>query len=329
MRGFRVGVIAPGSPFGQRVRAQIEEGELPVVELKLFNSTIEGVSTLTQFGDDVVVTQPLDPDLLRHLDVLFVAGEESDVLNRTAREAADDGVLTLVEGAIGLDGPVVTAAKWDALRSGKERLGNVPRVSSYLLGATLRPLVEAYSVVRAVATVLVPAYVLGDRGADELHQQVVHILNFKTPPTEVFHEQLAFNVKLAGASADATPAMAEAVALEASSLAGAGDVLTVNLVQVPVFHGYAASLWVELEEAVEPKELRARFTAASFETSKTARAARAPSPVGIAGSESIHVGPFRKGRGQGPAGFWIWVAADTTAYEPAAAAVAIARNVLS
>jgi aspartate-semialdehyde dehydrogenase len=331
MRGYRVGVIGPGSPFGQRVRARLEEGELPVVELKLFTTSIDGVSTLTQFGDDVVLTQPLDPDLLPHLDVLFVAGEESDLLNRTARSAAEEGVLTLVEGAVGLDGPVVTVASSDVLRGG-ERLGRVPRVSSYLLGVTLQKLVASYSLSRAVATVLVPAHALGDRGADELHQQVVHILNFKTPPTDVFHEQLAFNVRLAGATADAAPAMAEAVALEASSLAGAQDVLTVNLVQVPVFHGYSASLWVELAEPVEARELKARFGSkpfATFPPSKSSRSVKAPSPVAIAASESVHVGPIRKGRGGGPSGFWIWLVADTTAYDPAGAAVEIATKVLS
>jgi aspartate-semialdehyde dehydrogenase len=328
MRGFRVGVVRPGSPFGQRVRELLGEGELPVTELKLFESDLEGSATLTQFGDEVVVTQPLDVDLLPHLDVLFVAGGESDLINRTARETAEQGVLTLVEGAIGLDGPVVTPDRGGDWRSGRERLLNVPRVASYLIAETLRPLAESSKVERAVATVLVPAQSLGDRGVEELHQQVLHILNFKTPPTDVFHEQLAFNVQLAGTTAETSAAMAEAVAREASSLCGFDSVLAVNLVQIPVFHGYTASIWVELEDPLEAKEVSARFRRAPFESARAARTARAPSPVGIAGSSKIHLAPVRKGRSTGPRGFWIWAVADTAIYHPAEAAVEIAKELL-
>jgi aspartate-semialdehyde dehydrogenase len=309
------------------VRALLGEGELPIVDLKLFESELEGGSTLTQFGDDVVVTQPLDPDLFPHLDVLFVSGEESDLLNRTAREAAEAGVLALVAGAVGLDVPVVTPDRIDTIRSDRDRLLIVPRAASHLLGASLRPLVEPYRIARAVATVLVPAHEHGDPGAEELHQQIVHILNFKSPPTEVFHEQLAFNVKLAGSAADGGAA-SESVALEASRLAGLGDVLTVTLVQVPVFHGYAATLWIELAAHAESRDLRARYREARFEFEKTGRAARPPSPVAAAGSEKIHIGPIRKGRANGPPGFWMWAVADTTSYHPASAAIAIARALL-
>lgn len=324
-----MGIVRPASPFGRGVRALLSEGELPVVELKLFESEVEGASTLTQFGDEVVVTQPLDPDLLRHLDVLFVAGDEGDLLNRTARETAEQGVLTLVEGAVGLDGPVVTPERSGAFRSGRERLLNVPRPASYLLAETLRPLTASSTVERAVATVLVPAHSMGERGMEELHHQVVNILNFKEPPTDVFREQLAFNVVLNGTAADGSSAMAEAVAREASSLCGVDVALTVNLVQVSVFHGYSASIWVELKEALEARELAGRFRSAPFERAKKSRAGRAPSPVGIAGSSKVHLGPVRKGRTTGPQGFWLWAVADTTSYDPSRAAIEIAKEVLS
>jgi aspartate-semialdehyde dehydrogenase len=307
------------------VRARLGEGELPVVDLKLFDSELEGSAMLTRFGDDVVVTQPLDPDIFPHLDVLFLSGEDSDLLNRTAREAAEAGTLALIEGAVGLDGAVVTPDRIETVRSGRERLLIVPRAASHLLGTTLRPLVEPSRIERAIATVLVPAHERGDPGAEELHQQIVHILNFKSPPTEVFHEQLAFNVKLASSGAEAP---GESVALEASRIAGLGDTLTVSLVQVPVFHGYAATIWVELAAHAEPKDIRARYREARFESTRTGRGTRPPSPVAVAGSEKIHIGPIRKGRANGPPGIWIWAVADTTSYDPAAAAIEIARALL-
>jgi len=329
MRGYRIGIVGPRTPFGQRVRKLLADGELPTIELKLFESEGgEGGATLTRFGDDVVVTQPIDPDLFPHLDALLVGGNDSDLLNRVAAEAAEAGVLTLVEGALGLGAPLVTRERFEEVRSGASRLGILPRVESHLLGTTLAAIGGAHPIERAVATVLVPAQSLGDPGAEELHQQVVHILNFKAPPTEVLHGQLAFNVRLVGAN-EAGLNLADSVAWEASRLAGMEGALTVSLVQVPVFHGYSAALWVETKDQVDAKTIRASFRSRPFESPRSARGAKAPTPVSAAGTETIHIGPVRAAVASGPPGFWLWAVADTTAYDPASAALQILRSVLS
>src|SRR3990172_2568996 len=100
MRGYRIGIVSPRSPFGQRVRKLLGEGEIPVIELKLFESDSEKGAALTQFGEDVVVTQPIDPDLFPHLDALLIGGNDSDLLNRIAAQAGEAGGLTLIEGAL-------------------------------------------------------------------------------------------------------------------------------------------------------------------------------------------------------------------------------------
>jgi aspartate-semialdehyde dehydrogenase len=327
MRGYRVGIVGPRTPFGQRVRKRLSEGELPVIELKLFDSDGEEGTTLTQFGDDVVVTQAIDPDLFPHLDALLVGAGDSDLLNRVAAEAGEGGLLTLVEGALGLGAPVVNSSRSEKLRSSANRLGILPRVESYLLGTTLAAIGEGHGIERAVATVLVPAQSLGDAGAEELHQQIVHILNFKAPPTEVLREQLAFNVRLV-AALEGSLALADSVAWEAAHLAGIEGALTVNLVQVPVFHGYSAALWVETKDRVDARTVRALFRSKPFESPKSARGTKTPSPVSAAGSDAIQIGPIRASAGGSPPGFWLWAVADTTAYDPAAAAIEIVRSVL-
>lgn len=332
MRGFRLGILGPRGPFGERLRELLGEGRLPVTELKLLDAGLTGEATLTHVGDDVVVTQPLDPHLLPHLDALFVSGEDGDSLNRIAGEAAADGVLTLVHGAVGLDAPVLPTAAPERLAEldRGEGIFLVPRAASFLLGTTLGRLQEKHPVRRAVATVLLPARESGDAGAEELHQQVVHLLNFKSPPTDVLREQLAFNVRLLG-SGEASP-LAEAVAAEASAIAGLGpSALTVSLVQVPVFHGYSATIWVELEEALDAKTVGGRFRTAPFEAPKRSRGAVSPSPVSISESERIHMGSIRRSGASaaGPEGFWLWSVADSTAYDPAVAAVEAVKRLLS
>lgn len=325
MRGYRVGIINPRTPFGERVRELLSEHRLPVIELKLLESEIGDEATLTQFHDEVVVTQPLDADLLPHLDVVFIAAEDNDVMNRIAREAAENDTLTIVEGARGLDAPVVVPGIGSDDLAGS-RLLVIPRAASYLVGAVLERMTSSLDVVRASATVLLPAGHRGAPGADELHQQVVNLLNFKAPPMEVFDEQLAFNVNVAAAGPGG-PGLAESVAGEASSLAELGSSLTVTLLQVPVFHAYAASIWVELGKPVERRSVVAAFREAPF-TIDTARRPKSPSPVSVAESNRIHVGSIRCPQEISQPGCWVWAVADTTAYDPALAAVELAREAL-
>ncbi len=172
-----------------------------------------------------------------------------------------------MEGAIGLGAPVIAPGYLEGVPASGNRLGIVPRVESYLLGTILAAIGKEHGIERAVATVLVPAQALGDPGAAELHQQVLHILNFKAPPTDVLREQLAFNVRQVGSS-EAGLARADSVAWEAERVAGIEGALTVSLVQVPVFHGNSASLWVETKDRADARSIRALFRSKPFERSE-------------------------------------------------------------
>ena len=322
MRGYRVGVVQPRSPFGQRVRELLDGGQLPVIELKLMETELLGEASLTEFGDEVLVTQPLDPDLFPHLDVLFVAAEDSDVVNRVAQLAADQGLLTIVHAASGLEAPTLFSEETRL----EERLVVVPRVASYLLGRTLLPLVEALDVRGCLATLLLPAQELGNPGAHELHQQVLGLLNFQDPPIEVSPEQLAFNMRIHG-STTSFGDLASAVASEAGAISGLEHPVSVNLVQVPLFHAYSASIFVELEAPVSERTVGACFRNSAFAVAK-GRSPAFPTPLSVAESERIHIGAIRPSEHGGGAGCWLWVVADTTAYDPGHAAIAIARAAL-
>ena len=156
---------------------------------------------------------------------------------------------------------------------------------------------------------------------------MVHILNFKAPPTEILREQLAFNVRLLGVP-EAGLAVADSVAWEAERLAGMEGGLTVSLVQVAVFHGYSAAIWIETKDRADTRTIRSHFKAKPFEIPKAARGGKAPSPVSCAGSQAIHIGPIRAGAGASPPGFWLWAVTDTTAYDPASASLEIVRSIL-
>jgi aspartate-semialdehyde dehydrogenase len=338
MKGYRVAVVSPLSPFGQRVRALLDpsgDQRLPVIELKLFEGVPNAGSTLTQFEDEVLVTQALDPDLFPSLDVILVGEDTSPEVLAEASRAAAQGVLTLVAGGQ-IEAPVGAVGLNDSFLPEGARLFRAPSGASILLGKVLEPLSAAFEVKEAQATVLLPASELGATAVEELHQQVVQLLSFGAPPTKVIGEQLAFNLL---ATSDAGGEGKEGgteltVAKEVCALAGLEEsTVSVFLLLAPIFHSYAASLWVRLVEPASVGEILAALgKRTDLDTSRRYEAPDGPprlvSPAAVAGSKKVHVGSVRPdGRSEG--GFWLWLAADSIAVDGAQNALELAKRLLA
>jgi aspartate-semialdehyde dehydrogenase len=327
MRGFRVGVVNPFSPFGKRVRELLQDRAYPTIELKLFDTRTKGGSALTQFQGEIVITQALDTDLFSHLDLIFFGGDESAPVADPATLAAREGALTIVHGAPDVDSPVVALGINDRRITEPASLVVAPRAPSILLGTVLSSLARSLEIQQASATVLLPASDKGEEAIQELHDQVVKILNFKPPPMEIFEEQLAFNLFLPTTTGKAAPLDAR-VGKESAELAGIGGRVAVNLVQAPVFHGYALSLWVRFADMVEPESVAKAFRASRrIKAPAAKRPVQSISPVSVAESNKIHVGSVRRDESSTSA-FWIWAVADSLVLEPAAQAVQLAERVL-
>jgi len=338
MKGYRVAVVSPLSPFGQRVRVLLDQtGEqpLPVIELKLFDGVPNAGSTITQFEDEVLVTQALDPDLFPSLDVIFIGEDTSPEVLAEATRAAAQGVLTLVAGGQ-LEAPVAAVGLNDSFLPEGARLFGVPAGASILLGKVLEALSAAFEVKEAQATVLLPASELGNTAVEELHQQVLQLLSFGAPPTKVIGEQLAFNLlgpsDEGGGGKEIQPELT--VAREVCALAGLEENrVSVSLLLAPVFHSYAASLWVRLAEATTMAEVVAALgKRTDLDTNRRYQAPDGPprvvSPAAVAGSKRVHVGAVRPdGRSEG--GFWLWLAADSISVDSAQNALELATRLLA
>ena len=337
MTGYRVAVVSPLSPFGQRIRALLDRSDpqpLPVMELKLFDGRPNAGSTLTQFEDEVLVTQGLDADLFPFLDVIYVAEETSPEVLTQVATAADRGVLTLVAGGQ-VAAPVAAVGLNDRFLPAGARLVGLPSAASILLGKVLEPLGAAFEVERSLATVMLPASELGEHAVEELHQQVVRLLNFGAPPTDAIGNQLAFNLLApadkAGRMSRSRPELA--VAKDAGELAGLEEGrLSVFLTLAPVFHGFGVSLWVQLAEQPSVEAVVAALAKradvdASHALEPHDASSPVVSPVGVAGSKQVHVGRVLPD-GSRSRGFWLWLAADSVAVDSAQNALELSTKLL-
>jgi aspartate-semialdehyde dehydrogenase len=183
---------------------------------------------------------------------------------------------------------------------------------------------------------MLPVSELGNTAVEELHQQVIQLLSFGTPPTKVIGEQLAFNLlgpsDKDGGGKEIQPELT--VAKEVCALSGLEENrVSVSLLLAPVFHSYAASLWVQIaEEATMGEIVAALGKRKDLDTNRRYEAPDGPprvvSPAAVAGSKKVHVGAVRPdGRGEG--GFWLWLAADSIAVDGAQNALELAKRLLA
>ena len=144
---------------------------------------------------------------------------------------------------------------------------------------------------------------------DELHEQTVNLLSFQQLPKGVFDSQVAFNLldRYGERSKPSLESVENLIQRHFRSLVG--DRLTVPslmLLQAPIFHGHAFSLYIELEQAAQIEELTAALSGEHVDVLQGGE--ESPSNVNAAGQEQIQV--FVRRDLQNPKGFWIWAASD-------------------
>ena len=318
-----MGVVGPLTPSGQRLREALAERAFPVAELKLFEQTATLEAQLTEFEGDVVITEPMDPDLFQRLDVIFFAGDADP---QHVRAAVEQGVLTLLLApSPEVKAPVAAHAVNDSALAPGALLVATPRPAALLVGAVLAALRRAFVVRQAVATVMVPAMELGKEAAEELKEQTINVLSFRPVPKKLLHDQLAFNLTLP--SEDRAPLEAE-LAREVKELAGLPEApVAIFLVRAAIFHGYALVLWVSLEGDPSVEELAASLRKGQLAVHRAEGAKAIPTPVSAGELDRIQVGRLRRD-GSTRGGFWIWVVSDLSAVEPATRAIRLAEKLL-
>lgn len=261
----------------------------PTVMVKLTKGALEGAAVIILAGspettEDVVELKPEVP----LVDVTYAAEE-----NPAAR----------------LRAPMVEAP---GTMAPKDAIHVVAHPAAIAIALILGRIHVVFPVRRAVVQVFEPASERGTPGIEELQEQTVNLLSFKAMPKTVFDDQLAFTLLARWGSEAAAKLEDVEIRVErhlASLLAGSSHapMPSIRLIQAPVFHGYSASLWIELDE--NPGIAAIEQTLADVYVDVRGREAEAPNNVSVAGQNEIVVGAIRGDRNQ-PNAFWMWMAVD-------------------
>jgi aspartate-semialdehyde dehydrogenase len=306
-------IVGASTLLGKELAEELSTAQ-PAWDLHLADAS-DAEGQIVAAGDEPLLVQPLRPESFGHGDVVFFADEVATTRTHWMEaKKAGASVVDLTAGIEGESGVLMRSPWVDGGPSPDVKTTAVvpAHPAAVMMGVVTTRLRARFGKVRIAATVLEPASQQGSRGLDEMHQQTVDLLGFHALPQEVYDAQVAFNLRVSvGESARLNlSAIAATIRRHLAVIAGeAASLVTMQLVQAPVFHGYTMSVFVNLSEPVEPDAVRKALHGGVVQVLE--HGGESPSNQSVTQSGEIQIAvseePNMAAEGRG---YWLWMAAD-------------------
>ena len=312
---FRVAIIGAATLMGRELKDVLSERNFPSHDIRLLDDE-ESLGQLEAVGDEPTFIQSVLPEHMEKVDFTFFASDEKFTSHiwPIAKDAGSD-VIDLSHGLEASSGAALRAP-WI-----ERELGTAPPVdfagapvlvahpAAMVLALLLLRAGKAGKITRSVVTVCEPASERGKRGMDELHEQTINLLSFQQIPKAVFDAQVAFNLldRYGANSIPSLESIEDRIRKDFRKIVHEkAEVPSLILLQAPIFHGHAFTLYIELEQAASLEEVKAALSGEHVELWHGED--DAPSNVSAAGREQIQVAVRQDTVREN--GYWIWATSD-------------------
>jgi aspartate-semialdehyde dehydrogenase len=310
----RVAIVGASTLRGKELKQVLEERNFPAADFILLDES-EAVGTLTEAGGEPTFIRAIEEDEFVHAQFAFFAGNPVEaakhwrVAQRVGATVIDlTGTLAEVPEALARI-PSLAKLLPPAGSPARAKLICAPS-TPVIIACTLAAALAPFHPARLVIVFFPPVSERDQAGVYELERQATNLLSFREIAQPVFDVQVAFNL-LTGYGAGSQVKLEDvraAVARDvASYLAGRIPAPAIQLVQAPVFYGYAFAVYFDLPAPRPAGEMEQALAAAGIK--RTAAGEPAPTNVSVAGESSIAVGRVERDAGV-EAGYWMWGAAD-------------------
>ncbi len=313
---YRIGIVGATTLAGKELNDELQDSLLGASEFVLLDEDEEAAGMLTAAGDEPAFIHRIDASSFEKMDFVFFVGDAAGT-KKFWQQARRSGA-SLIDLTYALDGEKNVLVRSPLLGAGAAGGPDLktPAVVAAHPAAVMLALVAArlkakLSVASLAATVMEPASEHGKAAMDELHQQTVNLLSFHAVPKEQYDAQVSFNLlpTLGDAAKIDLGAIEQRIQAHYGALISAAPELALQLVQAPVFHGYAASVLVELEQAATVEQVEAALVGEWIEV--VSGESDPPSNVSAAGQSKVMVRVRAVGGAAGESKrFWLWLAAD-------------------
>jgi len=312
---YRAAIVGAASLRGKEVAEMLNERNFPAADIRLLDDD-ESLGQLEAMGDEISFIQRVRAEQFENVDFTFFASDP-DSTRRSWKDARDaSSAIIDLSAALENEPGTTVRSLWIERERGliaPPELQPGPCVTAHPVAVTLALLLlrakKAGNIRRVVATIFEPASEHGQRGMDELHQQTVNLLSFQPLPKEVFDAQVAFNMvaRYGQKSQPALDSIEARVLRHYKKIAGSDAVQpSLLLLQAPIFHGYALTVYVEMENIVDLPALSQALTGDHIVIPPAEE--EAPSNVSAAGQGEIQLS-LKPDPAQ-PNAVWLWAAAD-------------------
>ncbi len=305
-------IVGTETLLGREMR-DVLAATFPNQDLRLVAAVDEEVGTLTEKGEEPSFLIKLTPGSLERATAIILAGP-ADISDDVIELKPDAPLIDLTYAAedqphARLRAPMVEPA---GLETAKDAIHVVAHPAAIAIALILGRLHTVFPVRRVVIHIFEPASERGAAGVDELQKQTISLLSFKTMPKEVFDNQVSFSllarlgdeakVKLEDVEARIERHLASLLAISSHA-----PMPSIRLIQAPVFHGYSASLWIELDKNPGVAAIEQTLSESYLEVRPSDT--EPPNNVGVAGQNEITLGAIAVDRNH-PNAIWIWMSVD-------------------
>jgi aspartate-semialdehyde dehydrogenase len=333
----RVAIVGASSLRGKELKLVLEERNFPASEIILLDESVMA-GTLTEAAGEPTFIRALQADSFEGVRFVFFAGSPADT-ERNWETAQRVGATVIdLTGAIAASGRATTwipSLSSVLLPVGPSKANGSARASAYyspptpvVIACTLAAGLGKLSPQRIIILFFPPVSERDQAGVEELENQTTNLLTFHEISKTVFDEQVAFNL-LKGYGEVSKPRLEDVrnvVAREvAQFLAGRAPIPAIQLVQAPVFYGYAFAAYAEFASPALAEKLQAAFAGLGVKFS--AAGDPAPTNVSVAGESDIQLARIEPDPNIST-DVWLWGVADNLRLA-ATNAVRIAEELLA
>jgi aspartate-semialdehyde dehydrogenase len=318
-RIHRVAIVGASSLRGKELKSVLEDRRFPSGDIVLLDASVMA-GTLTEAAGEPTFIRALEEDSFDGVRFTFFAGAAGDVEQnwRAAQRAGSvvvdlTGALAAAEQAVPWIPPLDSALP---PKSAGPVNGSAPLqaysspAAPVIISCTLAAALEKFGPQRIALVLFPPVSEREEAGVEELENQTASLLSFRPISQPVFDVQVAFNL-LTGYGEAAKPSLADvrgAVArATAQYLAGRMAAPAIQLVQAPVFYGYAFAAYAHLTAAGSPDEIQQEFAKLGVKVTEPGEAP--PSNVLAAGASEIQIASIASDPND-HGGVWVWGVAD-------------------
>jgi aspartate-semialdehyde dehydrogenase len=332
---LRIAIVGASSLRGKELKQLIEDENFPAADIALIDTSLPA-GTLAEASGEPTFLKPMDRESFEGVRFVFFCGSADEARSNWKLATAAGATIIDLSGALEETGAAPWIPDLDTLLAPPEASAKRPHhpgiysspPAPVIIACRLTAALAKFSPERIAITFFPPASEREQAGVDELEKQTADLLLLRPIAQEVFDAQIAFNL-LASYGVASRPGLGEMRGQVRKSVAaylnGRLPMPAIQMIQAPVFYGYAFSAYVDAQGKLNPSEVDAALFAAGMHV--TGKDDAKPTNVSVAGEAKIHVARVEHDA-DADSGVWLWGVADNLRLA-AVNAMGIARELLA